>query len=78
MFVYVVSLVGEDVFHGWYIHCVITHIDDLNKVRTMIKEKYGIEFEERSVRSTSGWWKFDNITDNKDIKLIVERTNVLN
>lgn len=44
-FVYVVSLAGQSVFHNWGIQYVIKHIDNLDKVRTKIKENYGIEFE---------------------------------
>lgn len=76
-FVYVVSLAGKHVFHDWSIQCVITHIDDLDKVRAKIKEHHNVEFEELSARFHDGWWKFDNITDNRDIHLIVERVDVL-
>lgn len=76
-FVYVVSLAGKHVFHDWSIQCVIKHIDDLDKVRAMIKKNHDIEFEELSSRFHDGWWKFENITDNRDIKLIVERVDVL-
>lgn len=76
-FAYVVSLAGKHVFHDWSIKCVIKHIDNLDKVRAMIKKNHDIEFEDKSSQSYNGWWKFDNITDNRDIKLIVERVDVL-
>lgn len=76
-FAYVVSLAGKHVFHDWSIQCVITHIDDLDKVRVKIKERHHIEFEEKSAQFMSGYWKFDNITDNRDIHLIVERVDVV-
>lgn len=76
-FVYVVSLAGTHVFNNWSIKCVIKHIDDLNKVRTRIKENHGIEFEELSSCFYNGWWSFANITDNRDIHLIVERVDVI-
>lgn len=76
-FVYVVSLAGEYVHHGMSIQCVIKHIDDLDKVRTMIKERHSIEFEELSANFYNGYWKFDNITDNRDIHLIVERVDIV-
>lgn len=76
-FVYVVSLAGKHVFHDWSVKCVIKHIDDLDKARALIKKNHGIEFEKLSSCSYNGWWKFDNITDNRDIKLVVERVDVL-
>lgn len=76
-FVYVVSLAGKHVFHNWDIQYVIKHIDNLNKVRTKIKENYGIEFEERSSQFYDGWWDFANITNDRDIHLIVERVDVI-
>lgn len=76
-FVYVVSLAGQSVFHNWGIQYVIKHIDNLDKVRTKIKENYGIEFEELSSSFHNGWWRFNNVTDDRDINLIVERVDIL-
>lgn len=76
-FVYVVSLAGKHVFHDWSIQCVIKHMDNLDKVRDIIRERHGVEFEKLSSQSYYGWWKFDNITDNRDIYLIVERVDVV-
>ena len=76
-FVYVVSLAGQSVFHNRGIQYVIKHIDDLDKVRAKIKEDYGIEFEELSSNYYNGWWNFANITDDRDIHLIVERIDVI-
>lgn len=72
-FVYVVTLTGKDVFSNWSIERVITHINELDKVRDIIRERYGVEFEKLSSRFCDGLWKFDNITDDRDIALIVER-----
>ena len=47
-FVYVVSLVGKHVFHDYSIQCVIKNIDDVDKVRDIIKEKHNVEFEKLS------------------------------
>ena len=69
---YVVSLVGKNVFQGNTIVCTITRMSNLDKIRVYIKQKHGIEFEELSSNFTSGWWCFNNITDNRDISLIVE------
>ena len=44
-FAYVVSLAGKHVFHDWSIQCIIKHMDDLDKVRAIIKEKHNVEFE---------------------------------
>ena len=69
---YVVSLQGKDVFQGNDVVCTITRMPNLDKIRVYIKQKYGIEFEELSAMFTSSWWCFNNITDNRDISLIVE------
>lgn len=69
---YVVSLVGKKVFKGNTIVCTITRMSNLDKVRVYIKQKLGIEFEKLSSNFTSSWWCFNNITDNRDISLIVE------
>lgn len=76
-FVYVVSLAGKHVFHDWSIQYVITRMDDLDKVRVKIKERYNVDFEKMFTQFAYGYWKFDNISDNRDIYLIVERVNVL-
>lgn len=69
---YVVSLTGKNVFHDNMIVCTITRMSNLSKVRNYIKQKYGIEFEELASYFTSGWWRFDNVTDDRDISLVVE------
>lgn len=76
-FAYVVSLAGSHVFHDWSVKAIIKHIDDLDKVRVMIRDNHGIEFEDKSSQFYNGWWRFDNITDNRDIKLIVERVDII-
>lgn len=74
---FVVALVGNHVFHNYSIQCVIKSIDALDKVRDVIKNRHGIEFEEVSYRFNGGFWKFDNITDNRDISLVVELVNIV-
>lgn len=76
-FVYVVSLTGKHVFPDWSIECVIKHMDDLDKVRDKIKENHGIEFEELSSRFHNDWWRFNNVTNDRDIHLIVERVDII-
>lgn len=77
-YVYVVSIAGKHVFHDWSIQCVITRMGDLDKVRDKIKERHNIEFEKLANTFAYGYyWKFDNISDNRDIYLIVERVDVL-
>ena len=69
---YVVSLVGKNVFHDNTVVCTMTRISNLYKVRVYIKQKYNVEFETLSSCFTSGWWRFNNVTDDRDISLIVE------
>ena len=52
-------------------------MSDLDKVRDKIKERHNVEFEELSSQFTYGYWKFDNISDNRDIYLVVERVDVI-
>lgn len=76
-FAYVVSLAGKRVFHDLSIQCIINHFDDLDKVRTTIKKKYNIEFEQFSSSSNSHRQVFNNITDDRDIRLVIERIKLL-
>lgn len=76
-FAYVVSLVGTNVHKSHSTQYVIKNIDDLHKVCAMIKKNHDIEFEELSSRFFDGYWEFMNITDDRDITLVVERVDVL-
>ena len=76
-FVYVVSLAGKHVFHDWSIQCVITRMSDIYMVRDKIKECHNVEFEILANQFAYGYWKFDNISDYRDIYLVVERVDVL-
>ena len=77
---YLVSLKGKDVFQGNTVICVITQKSSLSKVRDYIKQEYDIEFadyptcltEDLTIRFSLDWWCFDNITDDRDISLVVE------
>ena len=70
---YVVSLIGKHVFHDNTIVCTITRMSYLNKIRIYIKQKYNVEFETFASDFTSDWLRFDNITDDRDISLVVEK-----
>lgn len=76
-FVYVVSLAGKHVTSKWSIQYAIKSMDNIAKARTMIKNRYGIEFEEQPSFSCNWYWQFNNITDDRDIKLIVEHVDIL-
>ena len=73
---YVFSIVGNNVFHNGFI-IVIKSVNDLDKVRQIVKDRHGIEFEELASRFSSGWLKFANVTDDRDVALLVERVNCL-
>jgi hypothetical protein len=78
-FVWVVTLAGEHVHHGHSVQGVIETIDDLRIIREKIKETYKIEFEsENSARDDfrSAYRKYMNITDDRDIMLILERVSM--
>lgn len=77
--VWVVTLAGEHVHHGHSVQGVIETIDDLRIIRGKIKETYGIEFEsENSAHDDfrSVYRKHINITDDRDIMLILERVSM--
>lgn len=76
-FAYVVLLAGAHVFNSLSIKAIIKHMRDLDKVRAMIRDNHGIEFEDKSSRSYSGWCCFKNVTDDRDINLIVERVDIV-
>ena len=70
---YVISLTGKDIFQGNIIVCTSAKISNLDKVLAYIKQEYDIEFEEYSTNFIQGcWWCFNNITDDRDISLIIE------
>lgn len=74
---YVVYLYGQHVWNNYSIQCVIESLDDLVKVREAIKERCEIEFSERPYRDFIGHKKYTNITDERDVNLIVERTELI-
>lgn len=76
-FVYVISLVGKHVFHENSTMYAINTIEDLYKVRAKLKEIYNLEFESYPFPRCTDCIKFKNITDNRDITLVVELVDVL-
>lgn len=76
-FAYVCSIVGNDVYNNSVNIGIIDSVDGLDKVRQIVKDRYGLEFEELASRFRDGWLRFSNITDNRDVALLVERVNYL-
>jgi hypothetical protein len=76
--IYVCTLEGNNVFHNQSFEGCITHLSDLILIREEIKKKYNIEFEKLSAKWINGYyWQYDNITDDRDIKLIVYKTELI-
>ena len=74
--IYVASLQGKSVFHSFSLQCAMKDLSDLELLRTRLKEKHSLTFDEHSsarARSSS-YLVFDNIGDDRDVKLIVEKT----
>lgn len=74
--VWVVTLAGEHVHHGHSVQGVIETTDDLHIIREKIEEIYNIEFEsENSARDefVRFYQKYENITDGRNITLVLER-----
>ena len=67
-----VSLTGKDCFHDRIPICIISSLSFLDKVRELIKKKYGIEFTKQSSKRIYDTTFFDNITDDRDITLEIE------
>lgn len=73
--IYVASLQGKSVFHDFSIQCVMKDLSDLKLLRAKLKEKNLIFDEHSSARGgSSSYLVFDNIGDDRDIKLVVEKT----
>ena len=74
--IYVASLQGKSVFHGFSIQCAMKDLSDLELLRSRLKEEHNLTFDEHSSArgSSSSYLGFDNIGDDRDVKLIVEKT----
>ena len=78
-FAYVVYLQGSKVQGGFSHQCLIESFSELEDARKLIKEKYNLEFTEYSTKFYgSDHQEFNNITDDRDITLVVERVEMLN
>lgn len=53
-FAYVCSIVGNNVYHNGVIIGIIKHVGDIDKVRQIVKDRHGIEFEELASRFHDG------------------------
>lgn len=74
-FAYIVSLVGHSVQGGRSNKCLIESMNELPDVCEELKERYGLEFGERA-RFMDDTWVFSNITDARDVTLLVERVDI--
>ena len=77
--IYVASLQGKNVFHGFSIQRAMKDLSDLEFLRARLKEEYNLTFDEYSSArtSSSSYLVFDNIGDDRDVKLIVERVSFI-
>lgn len=77
--IYVASLQGKSVFHDFSIQCAMKDLSDLKLLRARLKEEYNLTFDEHSSArtSSSSYLVFDNIGDDRDVKLIVERVSFI-
>ena len=74
--IYVASLQGKSVFHDFSIQCAMKDLSDIKLLRARLKEEHNLTFDEHSSAraSSSGYLVFDNIGDDRDVKLVVEKT----
>lgn len=77
--IYVASLQGKSVFHGFSIQCAMKDLSDLELLRIRLKDEHDLIFDEHSSAraSSSSYLVFDNIGDDRDVKLIVERVSFI-
>lgn len=75
---WLVSLVGNNVFHNEYHICAMFDLKHENEIREYIKEKHGIEFSadvSSSHDCVSYYRHYDNITDDRDVSLVLEKVS---
>lgn len=78
-FAYVVYLQGSKVQGGFSLKCLMESFSELEDARKLIKEKYNLEFTDFCSKFYgSSHQEFNNITDDRDITLVVERVDILN
>lgn len=78
-FAYVVYLQGSKVQGGISHQCLIESFSELDDVRKLLKERYNLEFSTYCTKFYgSGYQEFNNVTDDRDITLVVERVEILN
>ena len=77
--IYVASLQGKSVFHDFSIQCVMKDLSDLELLRIRLKDEHDLIFDEHSSAraNSSSYLVFDNIGDDRDVKLIVERVSFI-
>lgn len=69
---WLVSLAGKDVFNDIVHVCTISSIKCEQLIREYIKQKYSVEFDLNYRIGYCGYRAYDNITDDRDITLIIE------
>lgn len=78
-FAYVAYLKGDKVQGGLSLQCLIESHSEIEDVRTLLKERYNLEFSEYGTSFLgTGYVEFSNITDDRDITLVIERVDILN
>lgn len=61
------------------VQCLIESHSEIEDVRNLLKERYNLEFSEHGTSSHgTRYVKFSNITDDRDITLVIERVDILN
>ena len=73
---WLVSLVGNNVFHNECHICVTSSLEHEHRIREFIKQTHGITFG-TDVKSShdfiSYYRRYDNITDDRDVSLVLEK-----
>lgn len=74
---FIVSLVGKNVFQNHVIVCALNNINNMDKVRTIISNEYNIVFSSKPTISTIGYYVYDLVVLGKDIRMVVESTKYI-
>lgn len=67
-----ISLTGKHVYHEGYNVCIVDGFDKEQIARKIIYDKHHLRFEDTPIVNTPYYKVYNNITDNREINLVVE------
>ena len=73
---WVATLVGKDVYNEFVIAGVCETMN-IGLAQITIEKRFKVKFEQDDEHSVFGHRIFNNVSDNRDIKLIISITNII-